>query len=45
VVQAIASGWRDDPNTLPLLRERATADDNGDVRLAAEQSIRTIRRI
>ena len=38
-VQAIAAGWADDPGTLPLLRERATTDDNGDVRWAAVQAI------
>jgi HEAT repeat protein len=38
-VQAIAAHRADDPGTLALLRERATADDNFAVRRAAEAAI------
>ncbi len=38
-VQALAAGWRDDPDTLPVLRERATTDPDGDVRQAAVQAL------
>jgi hypothetical protein len=37
--QAIAAGWPNDPDTLPLLRDRATTDSDGDVRRAAVQAI------
>ncbi|WP_239376385.1 HEAT repeat domain-containing protein [Frankia sp. Cj5] len=42
-VEAIAAGWRDDPGTLPLLRERAT-DDHWAVRRVAAQAVRQIER-
>ena len=34
-VQAIAGGWPDDPGTLPLLHDRATADPDEGVRETA----------
>jgi HEAT repeat protein len=44
-VRAIVAGWADDPGTLPLLRERATTDDDEDVRREAEEAItRMVRR-
>ena len=36
-VEALAAGWPDDPDTLPLLRDRATTDQHEDVRRAAVQ--------
>ena len=33
------TSWANDPGTLPLLRDRATTDDHGDVRQAAVQTI------
>ncbi|WP_416210767.1 HEAT repeat domain-containing protein, partial [Frankia sp. Cas8] len=41
-VQAIATGWRDDPATLPLLHDRATHDTDGYVRRMAVQAIQQI---
>jgi len=38
-VEAIAAGWADDRDTLPLLRERATTDPDGAVRQAAVRVI------
>jgi hypothetical protein len=38
-VEALAKGWKDDPDTLVLLKQRATADDNGHVRRAAVQEL------
>ncbi len=38
-VQALATGWREDPGTGPLLRECATTDRYGDVRQAAVQAL------
>jgi hypothetical protein len=38
-VQALAAGWRDDPNTLPWLRQRATTDQHWTVRQAAVQAL------
>jgi hypothetical protein len=40
-VQALATGWREDPDTLPWLRERATTDPDGAVRQAAVQALAT----
>jgi HEAT repeat protein len=40
-VQALATGWREDPDTLPWLRERATTDENWAVRQAAVQALAT----
>jgi hypothetical protein len=34
-VQALAAGWREDPDTLPLLRHLANADPHEYVRQAA----------
>lgn len=41
-VEAIAAGWADDEATLPLLRDRATTDDDNDVRQAAVEAIERI---
>ena len=38
-MQAIAAGWAEDPDTLPLLRDRATTDTDEAVRQAAVQAI------
>ena len=38
-MQALAAGWRDDPATMPWLRERATTDQDEDVRRAAVQAL------
>ena len=38
-VQALAAGWRDDPDTLPWLRDRATTDQHGGVRQVAVQAL------
>jgi len=38
-VQAIAQGWHDDPETLPLLKDRAVNDQDNAVRYAAVQAI------
>jgi HEAT repeat protein len=38
-VQALASGWRDDPDTLPWLRERATTDPDEAIRQAAVRAL------
>jgi HEAT repeat protein len=43
-VQAIAAGWAEHEGTLPLLRERATSDDDEDVRQAAVQAAMRIER-
>jgi energy-coupling factor transporter ATP-binding protein EcfA2 len=40
-VRALATGWRDDPETLPWLRERATTDPDQDVRRAAVRALAT----
>jgi len=40
-VQALATGWHDDPQTGPLLRERVTTDPDRDVRRAAVQGLTT----
>ncbi|MGH3870987.1 MAG: HEAT repeat domain-containing protein [Pseudonocardiaceae bacterium] len=40
-MQALAAGWRDHPDTLPLLRERATTDPHWRVRQAAVQALAT----
>ncbi|NJS12521.1 MAG: HEAT repeat domain-containing protein [Microcoleus sp. CSU_2_2] len=38
-VQEIARGWKDDPQTLPFLKELARLDDNSYVRYVAVQEI------
>jgi hypothetical protein len=38
-VEALAVGWREDPGTVVLLRERASTDKNGAVRHAAVQAL------
>ena len=38
-VQEIARGWKDEPETLPLLKQLAQSDDHSTVRCAAAQEI------
>jgi len=38
-VQEIAPGWKDDPETLPNLKQRAQSDDDWTVRLSALQEL------
>lgn len=38
-VQELARGWKDDPDTLPILKQRATSDKNPNVRRAAIQEL------
>ena len=38
-VQELARGWKDDLETLPILKERAQSDDNSTVRSAAVQEL------
>ncbi|MEV4052712.1 HEAT repeat domain-containing protein [Amycolatopsis sp. NPDC049688] len=38
-VEALATGWPTDPHTLPLLRDRATTDQDEDVRQAAATAV------
>jgi hypothetical protein len=38
-VQELARGWKDDPDTLPLLKDRARGDEDYDVRMAAAQEL------
>jgi predicted NACHT family NTPase len=38
-LQELARGWKDDPDTLPLLKDRAAKDDNSGVRQAALQEL------
>ena len=38
-VQELARGWKDDPDTLPLLKDRAANDDDRVVRRAAVQEL------
>ncbi|NJK76447.1 MAG: HEAT repeat domain-containing protein [Microcoleus sp. SU_5_6] len=38
-VVAVAITWKDDPETLPLLKQLAQYDDNSDVRCTAVQQI------
>jgi predicted NACHT family NTPase len=38
-VAAVAATWRDDPETLPWLKQLAHSDDDGDVRIAAVQEL------
>ena len=38
-VEEIARGWKDDPETLPLLKQWAQSDDNSDVRRTAVQEL------
>ncbi|MEG4813629.1 HEAT repeat domain-containing protein, partial [Microcoleus sp. K5-D4] len=35
----LARGWKDDPETLPLLKQLAQSDDNWDVRYTAVQEL------
>ncbi|NJL52267.1 MAG: HEAT repeat domain-containing protein [Hydrococcus sp. SU_1_0] len=39
VVQELAKGWKDDPDTLPFLQQRAQSDDHGSVRSAAVEEL------
>ncbi|MEG4279178.1 NACHT domain-containing protein [Microcoleus sp. MON1_C1] len=38
-VAAVAATWKDDPETLPWLKQLAHSDDDGDVRIAAVQEL------
>jgi hypothetical protein len=38
-VRELARGWKDDPDTLPLLKQRAQSDDDWVVRQAAVQEL------
>ncbi|TAG37433.1 MAG: HEAT repeat domain-containing protein, partial [Oscillatoriales cyanobacterium] len=38
-VQEIARGWKDDPETLPWIKQHAQSDDNFMVRYAAVQEL------
>ncbi|NET40171.1 MAG: HEAT repeat domain-containing protein, partial [Cyanothece sp. SIO1E1] len=38
-VQELARGWKEDPDTLPMLKERAQSDDSGAVRIAAVEEL------
>jgi predicted NACHT family NTPase len=38
-VRQLARGWKDDPDTLPWLKDRAVKDDHYDVRLATVQEL------
>ncbi|HSF75312.1 MAG TPA: NACHT domain-containing protein, partial [Microcoleus sp.] len=38
-VAAVAATWKDDPETLPWLKQLAQSDDDGDVRVAAVQEL------
>ena len=38
-VQELARGWKEDPDTLPWLKERATSDSEWNVRQAAVQEL------
>ncbi len=38
-VQELANGWKDDPDTLPILKQWATSDDNWAVRREAVQGL------
>ena len=38
-VQELARRWKDDPDTVGLLKDRAAHDDNHDVRQAAVQEL------
>ena len=38
-VAAVATTWKDDPETLPWLKQRAQFDDNSDVRCAAVEEL------
>jgi len=38
-VQELAQGWKEDPNTLPLLKQRLQSDDDKWVRFAAVQEL------
>ena len=38
-IQGLARGWKDDPETLPLLRELATQDESTEVREAVVEEL------
>jgi HEAT repeats len=38
-VQELARGWKDEPDTLPMLKRRAESDEDNDVRCAAVQEL------
>jgi HEAT repeat protein len=38
-VQELVRGWKDDPETLPILKARAQSDENPDVRQSAVQEL------
>jgi predicted NACHT family NTPase len=38
-LSAVATTWQDDPDTLPMLKQWATSDDNWDVRLTAVREL------
>ena len=38
-MQELAKGWKDDPDTLPILKAHAQTDDDSDVRQAAIQAL------
>jgi hypothetical protein len=38
-VQELAQGWKDDPDTLPILKQWATSDDNWALRRAAVREL------
>ncbi|NET34922.1 MAG: NACHT domain-containing protein, partial [Cyanothece sp. SIO1E1] len=38
-IRALAKHWKEDPDTLPMLKERAQSDDSGAVRRAAVQEL------
>jgi hypothetical protein len=38
-VQELARGWKDDPETLPILKQLAQSDDDWNVRRAAVQEL------
>jgi predicted NACHT family NTPase len=38
-IQELARGWKGDPETLPLLKDRARSDENYDVRMAAVREL------
>jgi hypothetical protein len=38
-VRELASGWRDDPDTLAILKERAQSDENKNVRQRAVREL------
>jgi hypothetical protein len=38
-VRELARGWKDDPETLPILKARAQSDEDRDVRQSAVQEL------